>query len=150
MELNPQQKALNFVLTFIQYFGFALFLWWSPWIANSALGIIIQILGFGLAFWAIGVMQKSKISIAPRPKSNATLVNWGPYRIIRHPMYASIILVTLPIIIAHFDLQRMVFLAFLYANLIAKMLFEERLLKVYFQGYQAYSKTNWRIIPYLF
>lgn len=150
MKLNDKQKIINFIVTFIQYAGFAAFLIWSPLIAKGIFWQIVELLGIALAFWAIMVMQKSKINIAPQPRKNASLVSQGPYALIRHPMYASIILAVTPLIITHWDIYRFGFLMFLYLNLIIKLLFEETLLMEFFDGYKEYKKRSWRIIPYFF
>ncbi len=150
MELNKRQKLINFIVTFVQYSGFAVFLFWSPVIAKGILWQIIELLGIILAVWAIAVMKKSKINIAPQPRNSAILVREGPYAIIRHPMYTSIVLAITPLIITHWDIYRFIFLMFLYANLIVKLLFEESLLLQYFDDYNDYKKHSWRIIPYVF
>ncbi len=150
MKLNRKQKIINLILTIIQYVGFAIFITISPKIASGYFWQLIELLGIILAIWAIIVMQKSKINIAPQPRKDAVLISDGPYRIIRHPMYTSIIVAITPLIITHWDLYRFLFLMFLYANLILKLLFEESLLNKYFSDYANYSKKTWRIIPYIF
>jgi len=150
MELNAKQKLINFILTFIQYIGFAIFITISPTIAEGLIWQLIELLGILLAIWAIYVMRKSKINIAPQPRKNAVLVSNGPYRIIRHPMYTSIVVAITPVIISHWNANRFFFLMFLYVNLILKLLFEESLLKKHFTGYTNYSKKTWRIFPYIF
>jgi protein-S-isoprenylcysteine O-methyltransferase Ste14 len=150
MELDKKQKVINFTVTFIQYVGFAIFLFWSPLVAKGIFWQIVELMGFALAIWAIVVMQKGKINIAPKPRKNAVLIKSGPYAIIRHPMYTSIIIAVSPLIITHWDIYRFAFLMFLYANLIVKLLFEETLLEKYFEGYSSYKKNSWRIIPYIF
>lgn len=150
MELNSKQKFYNFILTFIQYFGFAVFLYLSPWMAKGFLWQFIEVLGILLALWAIIVMRNSKINIAPQPRKSATLVTSGPYYLIRHPMYTSIIIAITPLIVSHWDIYRFCFLMFLYFNLVLKLLFEESLLRDFFQNYGEYSKKTWRIIPYVF
>jgi len=150
MELSRKQKIINFILTFIQYVGFAIFIILSPTIADGYLLQFIEFFGILLAIWAVIVMQKSKLNIAPQPRKNAVLVNNGPYRIIRHPMYTSIIIAITPLIISHWDTNRFLLLLFLYVNLILKLLFEETLLNNYFPNYNDYSKKTWRIIPYVF
>ncbi len=150
MELDKKQKIINAILTFVQYAGFALFLYLTPWIAKGVPLKIIELLGFILAFWSIFSMQKSKINIAPKPLKNSTLIKSGPYAIIRHPMYTSIIIATLPLIISYWNLYTFIFLIFLYINLILKLLFEESLLITYFDDYKEYMKKTWRVIPWIF
>ncbi len=150
MELDRNQKIINAILTFIQYAGFALFLYFTPWIAKGVPLKIIELLGFILAFWAIISMKNSKINIAPKPLKNSLLIKSGPYAIIRHPMYTSIIIVTIPLIISSWDIYSLLFLVFLYINLILKLLFEESLLKIHFNNYENYMKKTWRVIPCIF
>jgi len=150
MKLTKNQKIINFILTFIQYVGFTVFIIISPTIADGYLWQFIELLGILLAIWAVMVMQKSKLNIAPQPRRNAILVSDGPYRIIRHPMYTSIIIAITPLIISHWDVYRFLLLLFLYINLILKLLFEETLLTSYFPEYSNYSKKTWKIIPYVF
>lgn len=150
MALTLRQKIINIILTFIQYLGFGIFLYLSPWMADGFTLQSIEFLGIALAVWALVTMSKSKLNIAPQPRKNATLITSGPYAIIRHPMYTSIVLAMTPLIISHWDINRFVFLMFLYVNLILKLLFEESLLRSYFDGYEEYMKRSWRVIPKVF
>ncbi len=150
MELNQREKIINLIVTLIQYIGFAVFLYWSPWKAKGIFWQGVELLGIALAVWAIAVMQQGKINIAPQPRSQAILIQAGPYALIRHPMYTSIIIAITPLIISYWDPYRFAFLLFLYINLIVKLLFEESLLLKFFPEYKNYMKKTWRIIPYLF
>ncbi len=150
MQLTKRQRIINFTVTFIQYFGFGIFILWSPLLAKGLLWQIIELMGIALAVWAVAVMQKSKINITPQPRKNAKLIRKGPYTLIRHPMYTSIIIAISPLIITHWDTYRFIYLMFLYFNLIIKLLFEETLLEQYFEDYKEYKTNSWRIIPYIF
>jgi len=150
MELNKKQKIYNLILTLIQYSTLTAFLIMTPYIAEGIIWQIIEITGGIVGVWAIVVMQNSKINIAPVPRENAHLVTSGPYRLIRHPMYMAIILTLTPLIITHYDPTRAIILGVLYVNLIFKLLFEEGLLKEYFEGYKDYMKKSWRLLPWLF
>jgi len=150
MNLTKKQKTYNLILTLIQYSTLTAFLIMTPYIAKGFLWSIVEIAGGAIGVWAIVVMNKSKINIAPVPRENAHLVTQGPYRLIRHPMYMAIILTLTPLIITHFDQTRAIILGVLYVNLIFKLLFEEGLLKEFFDGYENYMKKTWRLLPWLF
>ncbi len=150
MELTAKQKFLNLLLTLIQYITLISFIILTPKWAATPFWLGVEIAGIALALWAIAVMKDSEINIAPAPRKNARLVTAGPYRLIRHPMYTSIVLALTPLIITHYDPLRAIILAVLYINLIFKMFFEEGLLKQYFPGYREYMKTTRRMIPWVF
>jgi len=150
MILTLRQKFINLILTFIQYLGFGIFLYMSPWMADGFILQFLEFSGIALAVWALLTMSKSKMNIAPQPLKEATLITSGPYAIIRHPMYTSIISAITPLIISHWDAARFTLLMFLYLNLILKLLFEESLLRSHFDRYEEYMKRSWRIIPKVF
>ena len=150
MELNNKQKLYNLILTLIQYSTLVIFLMLTPYMAVGTIWIIMEIAGVIIGVWALMVMQNSKINIAPVPRKNAHLVTQGPYHLIRHPMYLAIILTLTPLIVTHYDQSRMIILGVLFINLIFKLLFEEGLLKIHFEGYTNYMKHSWRLLPWIF
>jgi protein-S-isoprenylcysteine O-methyltransferase Ste14 len=78
------------------------------------------------------------------------LIQKGPYRLIRHPMYLAILLFFVPLLIDDFSCPRFVILMVLTPNLILKLLFEESLLKKAFPEYNNYMQKSWRLIPWVF
>lgn len=150
MILTLRQKIINILLTLIQFIGFGTFLYLSPWLANGFTLQLIEFSGMALAVWALATMTGSKLNIAPQPRKNAILVTSGPYAIIRHPMYTSIVLAFTPLIVSHWDKYRFTLLIFLYVNLLLKLLFEESLLRSYFDNYEEYMERSWRMIPKVF
>ena len=148
---TQHEKRSNLILTTIQYTTLILFVVLSPKVATGAVWITIEIIGIVIAFWAIIEMRiKSKISIAPLPRSGAQLISSGPYRYIRHPMYLSLLLMFVPLIVSHYNLLRLLVLGVLYVNLLFKLLFEEAILKENLEGYADYMQKSWRIIPFVF
>lgn len=150
MELTSDEKIKNFILTLIQYSLLVLFLLIGPWFAKEYILLVIESVGIFLALWAIWVMNSSKINIAPRPRSGAVLITKGPYRLIRHPMYLSIILAFTPIIISHFTIFRFIVLLILSVNLFIKLQFEEGLLIKYFADYEEYTTNTRKLIPWIY
>jgi len=150
MKLTKQQSLRNLWLTIIKYACLFLFLILSPLTASGIWWQGIEFSGFILGVWSIFVMSKSKLNITPQPKHGAILVESGPYKVIRHPMYSAIIITFTPLIITHFDYFRLAIIIVLYLNLIFKLLFEESLLKEFFKPYKVYMKSTWRLIPFIF
>jgi protein-S-isoprenylcysteine O-methyltransferase Ste14 len=121
----------------------------SP-LANRQPLLLLQIAGIAIGIWALTVMGILNMNISPLVKQGAILVTRGPYRLIRHPMYLSVLLVIWPLIIDHLSLLRIAAGLVLTADLIIKMLFEEGLLKKQFAEYKTYMKTTKRLIPVIF
>lgn len=103
-----------------------------------------------LAGWAILVMRKSRLRINPVPSPEATLITDGPYRYIRHPMYSAIMVGCTGLLLAHFTGLRLLLTLALIVVLLAKLSWEEKMLKHTFTLYQDYSKQSKRLIPLIY
>lgn len=137
-------------LTFVQYSCLIWLLVFNKWFSDNLIMLGFQIAGMIVGFWAIYEMSKSRLNITPTPLSGAVLIQSGPYKLVRHPMYMALILVFVPMLIFNFNLWGgIVFLVF-FINLILKMLHEEELLFDFFYDYESYSKVTWRLIPYFY
>jgi protein-S-isoprenylcysteine O-methyltransferase Ste14 len=112
--------------------------------------LIVQIAGVILGIWAIFIMGWNNINITPLIKQDALLVTKGPYALIRHPMYSSVLLSVWPLIIDQFSLFRLTVGLILTIDLIIKMLYEESLLRKHFAGYEIYMRKTKRFIPFVF
>ncbi|MFO1320059.1 MAG: isoprenylcysteine carboxylmethyltransferase family protein [Burkholderiales bacterium] len=113
---------------------------------------LVQIAGGLLALWSFAWMiaaQRRMFRISPDPTGHATLVVTGPYRWIRHPMYASILFVVAPPVLESRAALPIAGLALLTAVLLVKLTVEERLLALRFPGYPAYRERTWRLLPYV-
>ena len=99
-----------------------------------------------LACWAIKVMRLGHFNIRPAIKEGAILVTHGPYRYIRHPMYASILLAGTGLLLVTFNWLRLAAFIVLWVVLYLKLRFEEKLLAKHFPEYASYHKRP-RILP---
>lgn len=132
---------------------FALLAVWlaaGPRAATHPVAMLVQAAGLAVAGWAFIVMiaaQRRLFRIAPDPAGHSQLVTWGPYRWVRHPMYAAILLVVGPAWLGIPPDWRVVGFAALVAVLVTKLLHEERLLQQHFEDYAAYRATSWRLLP---
>jgi protein-S-isoprenylcysteine O-methyltransferase Ste14 len=124
--------------------------WSDSWMRiGSITGSLMLFFGFLLimaGFFKIG----KNITPLPYPKDNATLVETGPYRIVRHPMYSGVILMAFG---WAFSVQG--WLTFIYAAILAvffdlKSRREEQWLRDKFPGYADYQKRVNKLIPFLY
>ena len=111
---------------------------------------IFLLAGITLAIWAISTMQKSKLRISPVPAADAILVDTGPYKYLRHPMYTAILMTATGLLFIHFTWPRLAMALALTIVLIIKLFWEEAMLTRKFPSYTAYCKHTKRIIPFIF
>ncbi len=143
-------KFYSNLLVTIQFSAIALMAATGPWLASTWYLLLIELLGVALGVYAIIAMRIGNFNIRPIVKENGQLVTHGPYQLIRHPMYTSIILTLTPLLIEYFSWLRLVVMVVLLINLIIKQLFEEGLLKNHFSGYRDYMQRSHRMFPFIF
>ena len=114
------------------------------------IGLLFQIIGIVIGIWGIISIRVGNFNIQPEVKSH-TLVKSGPYKWIRNPMYVSVILLYLPIVIKHFSwINSLVFMVLL-VTLLFKISSEEQFLEERFgDDYVEYKKETKRLIPFIY
>ena len=121
----------------------------GPWLAPPSL-VWLEIMAIYLATWAFLRFDLRQLRIAPDPAHGARLITHGPYRWIRHPMYSSVLLLTLAVVLSHPTVARVVAWLVLLADLLAKLRYEEVLLARRFPEYSQYRKRTKKLIPFVY
>lgn len=119
-------------------------------IPKNPLLFVLFLIGIILWAWAFFEMRVNKINMSPIPAKKSKLVTSGPYKYIRHPMYAALLLIFFPLIFDLFTVERLVLGVILLATLLVKLLYEEELLKKRFKTYKAYQSKTSRLIPTIY
>jgi protein-S-isoprenylcysteine O-methyltransferase Ste14 len=86
----------------------------------------------------------------PHPSEGAPLLASGPYRIVRHPMYAGAILMALGWAIFSRGWLTFGYAALLFALFDVKTRREERWLLAKFPEYAAYRRRIRKLIPFIY
>lgn len=146
MLITTKTSYLLVVIQFACLLYFAL----TGFICKSLILLVLEVSAVLLGAWAIVVMRFSNLTVMPEPKSTSKLLKRGPYAIIRHPMYTSILLICLCLLIDQFSFLRLAVFLLLVVNQVIKLNYEESLLLQQFDDYKNYRKSTWKIIPFVY
>ena len=103
--------------------------------------------GLGILVSAYSI--RTSLTALPIPKEHGQLATNGLYRYVRHPMYSSVLLLTLGIALLSghgFKYGLVIALAWLFYY---KTVYEERYLAQKYLAYKVYAKKTARFIPFI-
>jgi protein-S-isoprenylcysteine O-methyltransferase Ste14 len=112
--------------------------------------VAMVLIGIFLGLWAFYALRATKFSILPELPENAALVTAGPYTIIRHPMYTSMLIIGQALVLNEPTFPRIIALLVLIGVLLVKTEVEEQYLDRHFKEYGAYKEKTKKLIPYLY
>ena len=112
----------------------------------------------GVTFILLAAMMFTVIIISfgqymtpnPVPRDKASLKTTGFYSIVRHPMYFTVLVLMLGVVLYFQAFFSLVWLPILFIFFMVKASMEEKFLKQKYPEYQAYSMHVKRIIPYIY
>ncbi len=117
--------------------------------AGTLLGCLLM--AFGGALFAAGLLRLGRaLTPLPYPKEGAGLMQTGPYRLVRHPMYGGGLLFALGWALHLQGWLTLGYAAALFALLEAKSRREERWLEKKFPEYAAYRRRVRKFIPFIY
>jgi protein-S-isoprenylcysteine O-methyltransferase Ste14 len=127
---------------------------WSSWTAPFTwLGSIggAVILSTGVLLLAAAIFKMGpNITPAPFPKDEGTLIETGPYRLVRHPMYCGGILIAFGWAFLIHGWLTIGYAIFMLVFFDLKSRREEQWLKAKFSGYDEYQKRVRKLIPFVY
>jgi protein-S-isoprenylcysteine O-methyltransferase Ste14 len=145
-----RSKLIGYALVAGQLFTFVYIFLTGPWIAAGWFWLALEIAGGALGIWAILAMRLGNFNITPDVKTQGRFVRRGPYRWIRHPMYAALLLIALSLVVSDFTWDRALIVVALAVVLVTKLTYEEKLLDEAFGEYAAYRQATKRLIPFVY
>ena len=100
--------------------------------------------------WALWANRPGNFNIRPTPRAGGQLVQHGPYRWIRHPMYTSVGCFAAGCAAAAGSAPAWAAAVMLFAVLTGKAVLEERWMVEAHPGYADYQRRSWRFLPWMF
>ncbi len=111
---------------------------------------VIQLIGIIVSIWGVLAMRIGNFNIQPEVRAEA-LVQSGPYRWIRNPMYLGILLFFGASLVTYFNLLRVAAFLLLIVVLLFKISREEVFLENRFgSNYLTYRSKTKKLLPFLF
>jgi protein-S-isoprenylcysteine O-methyltransferase Ste14 len=114
------------------------------------LGLVLFALGFITMNWAEAALGK-QFSIQVTLQEGHALVTDGPFRLLRHPRYLSIIVFNLGIALVFRSGIALLLVVALTVVLLWRIHDEEAFMRAAFGNeWEAYSRQSWRLIPFVY
>jgi protein-S-isoprenylcysteine O-methyltransferase Ste14 len=124
---------------------------WTPFWTSLASGAAAVLGATGLLSCAAGAAQLgTHLTPLPHPTDDATLVETGIFRLVRHPIYSGVIALAFAWALWRQGWLTLGYAALLFCFFDLKSRREERWLCVKFPAYPAYRRQVCRLIPFLY
>lgn len=124
----------------------------QPEITSLSLSVLIPGIFVALVGCTVVVFAFGKIGVIPSFKGKDQVITTGIYGVVRHPIYAGVILLVLGLALALNALYALIYVpVFALLFWLCTAVEERELIKEYGDEYRQYqAKTKSRLIPYLF
>jgi protein-S-isoprenylcysteine O-methyltransferase Ste14 len=148
---NMTTRAIGSLLVFLQFgllFVFAVLCWIEA--GTSLPGFFafgLWWMGAVVGLWALRSNRPGNFNIHPEPRAGGHLIQGGPYRWIRHPMYSAVLLVAAGCAAWLSTLGGAALWCALLGVLSLKAAVEENMLLVRYPEYAAYKAHTARFLP---
>ncbi|MCS6844590.1 MAG: isoprenylcysteine carboxylmethyltransferase family protein [Caldilineales bacterium] len=115
----------------------------------KGVGLALLAVGGVLGTWGMVTLGRN-LTPFPKPVEGGTLVTHGPYRLVRHPIYAGLILGTLGWSLFRANLLGLALAALLFVFFDLKSRREEQWLREIYPDYAAYQARVKKLVPWIY
>jgi protein-S-isoprenylcysteine O-methyltransferase Ste14 len=110
--------------------------------------IAAQTMAVALSVWARRSFPKSTFRVVAVPGA-PSIIRRGPYRFIRHPMYAAALLFIWAAVLSHTSLLNLGIGLAVTVVVVLRVVVEERLLRKRYPEYGRYARSTKALIPFI-
>jgi protein-S-isoprenylcysteine O-methyltransferase Ste14 len=139
-------SVLGFLLMAVGLLGL---LYTHSLFSPSPVVIAVQVAAALLMVWARATLGRRSFH-ATADTTAGGLVTSGPYRYIRNPIYTSVVLFSFAGAGAHVSRLSIVFALVVLAGALARVIAEERFLRIRYPEYAKYAARTKRMVPHVF
>lgn len=107
-----------------------------------------QVFAVFLSVWARRSFPTGAFRVTATPSTGA-VIQRGPYRLIRHPMYSATLLLVWAAVLSHRSALTLVIGTMLTGIVATRIVLEERVLREHFPEYDTYVRSTKAVVPYL-
>jgi protein-S-isoprenylcysteine O-methyltransferase Ste14 len=151
-ETRPAQKAIISV-AFVGFFALIIVSALDHRFAWSDVPVWVSVLGNGLV--ALGLMIDLRVfrensfgASTIRTMEGQRVISTGPYAVVRHPMYAGVVILLLGMPLALGSYWGLLFMFINVPVLMLRILDEETMLRGELPGYESYAqRVRYRLVP---
>jgi protein-S-isoprenylcysteine O-methyltransferase Ste14 len=113
-------------------------------------GLALDLAGVGFAIWARLILGANWSGIVVTAKQGHELVQTGPYAIVRHPIYAGILLAMIGTALTEGRLASYIGLLAGFVAIMIRVGIEEQLMSRHFPTtYEAYQRRTSKLVPFV-
>lgn len=141
-------KVISLVGLIVMVAALAILIFELSFFGETPIPIGVQILAVALIIWARATFGKRSFHAAANPTEGG-IVSSGPYRYIRHPIYAAALYFTWAGVFSHLTMINAALGLCAIADAGMRIFAEEKLLVELYPEYHEYANRTKRIIPYL-
>ncbi|MEZ5318999.1 MAG: isoprenylcysteine carboxylmethyltransferase family protein [Vicinamibacterales bacterium] len=142
-------SALSAAAFLVMVLGLVLQYWLHRLLSSSPVVIAVQVAAVLTMVWARVTFGRRSFHATAGPTEGG-LVTTGPYRFVRHPIYASVCWFSAAGAAAFHDLPALLCVTLVVLGALTRMGLEERLLAARYPEYRAYAARTARMIPGVF
>jgi protein-S-isoprenylcysteine O-methyltransferase Ste14 len=144
-----KSKKYSYLLVSLQFIFIAVLALQHGLHLPSPFPLLIVIIGCGFGIYTISLNKLGNFNITPEIKENASLITKGAYRYIRHPMYFSVLVIMLGVLVSKPNLLSFFIYVLLVVTLFLKAQKEEVLWMERSCEYKSYRQKTKKIIPFI-
>jgi protein-S-isoprenylcysteine O-methyltransferase Ste14 len=115
----------------------------------SLVVIVLQAAAIILMIWARVTFKARSFHLSATPTEGG-LVTTGPYKYIRHPIYAAVLLFVWAAVAGNCTMTNVLLGSVVFAGSFIRIVCEESLVRQRYPEYQQYAEKKKRLIPYVF